>query len=98
MSIGRKKLISKLEGIVYKNIYNNGNRIRYPITFKNGSKLKGNFILKITDENKEYFYTGRYIFGANELYIYNAIEQLLSYLENEADLDTSLLEDELEFD
>jgi len=49
MSIGRKKLIAKLEGRFFKNIYNNQNQIRYPITFKNGSKLKGRYILDVND-------------------------------------------------
>lgn len=83
MSIGRKKLIAKLEGRFFKNIYNNQNQIRYPITFKNGSKLKGRYILDVNDNNENYFYSGHYVFGANKVYIYKAIDSMLQFLENE---------------
>jgi len=81
MSLKREKLISKLEGILVDHIYNNGNSIRYPITFGDGSKLKGRYILDVNDENKDIFYSGKYVFGANELYIYDAINAMLEYLE-----------------
>jgi len=94
MSIGRKKLIAKLEGKFFKNIYNNKNQIRYPITFKNGSKLKGRYILDVNNSNKDYFYSGHYVFGANKLYIYKAIDSMLQFLESE-DYDIEIAIDSL---
>jgi hypothetical protein len=47
MSLGRKRLLAELEGIVTDYIYNNGNQIRYPIDFNDGTRLKGRYILNV---------------------------------------------------
>lgn len=96
-SIVRKKLLSRLEGVVSDHVVNNGNTIRYPLTFIDGSKLKGNYILNVTENNSSKFFTGKYVFGANELYIYKALEAVLDHLEREGLLDEEAL-DELEED
>ena len=80
MSFERENLISRLEQVVTKHIYNNGRQIRYPVDFEDGSRFKKSF-LEVNEENEDIFYSGRYTFGANELYIYQAIEGLLDYLE-----------------
>jgi hypothetical protein len=94
MPLAREKLISRLEGIVWKNIYNNNNQIRYPITFRDGSKLKGRYILRVSEKNIGKFYSGRYIFGANELYIYQALAEILDFLDEEG---ADILEVELNY-
>ena len=77
-----EKLISKLEGVFYRNIYNNGKQIRYPISFNDGGDLRGsNTILRVDDMKIEKFYSGRYKFGANSVYIYEAIKDILDELE-----------------
>ena len=55
MTLARKKLISKLEGIIADHIYNNGNQIRYPIDFKDGTRLRGRYILDVNENNEEIF-------------------------------------------
>ena len=87
-SRARKKLLSRLEGIVTDQIANNGNIIRYPITFKNGSRLKGKYILDVNDSNEDYVFTGRYVFGANELFIYKALDAVIGQLESEGLIDS----------
>ena len=84
----RKKLISRLEGIVTDHITNNGNIIRYPITFKDGSQLRGKFILDVNENNENKFFSGRYVFGANELFIYEALEAVISQLEEDGLIDS----------
>ena len=92
-NIERKKLISRLEGTVSEHITNNGNNIRYPLTFIDGSKLRGDYILRVSDSNSSKFFTGRYIFGANELHIYKALEAVLDHLEQEGLIDEYALEE-----
>ena len=41
------------------------------------------YILNVNDNNKDYFYSGHYVFGANKVYIYKAIDSMLQFLENE---------------
>jgi len=89
-----EKLISRLEGILTRKIYNNGNQIRYPLTFNDGSKLKGHGTRLATDNldvNK--FYSGHYKFGANEVYIYEAIKMILDELEKLRVIDGSWSEE-----
>ena len=81
--VGREKLIAKLEGIFYKHIYNNGSQIRYPIDFEDGTRLRGRYILRVTEDNKDIFFSGRYKFGANSVYIYEALDAILKFLETE---------------
>lgn len=78
--IGRKRLISELEGILHNHVENNDKKIRYPITFDNNKELRGKCILDVTKENSSIFYSGRYQFGANALNIYQAIDSLLDKL------------------
>lgn len=81
-----------LEGVFTDNIFNNGKVIRYPITFENGSKLKGKFILDVNEGNEEHFFSGHYVFGANELYIYKALEAIIEKLRAEGLIDVFELE------
>ena len=97
MSLARKKLIAELEGIVTDYIYNNGNQIRYPISFKNGRKLRGRYILNVNEENKDIFYSGHYTFGANKLYIYQAIDAMLDFLDDKG-ADNWIVEEDYEED
>ena len=77
-----EQLISKLEGVFYRRIYNNSQPIRYPITFRDGSKLKGkNTILDPLNMDTTKFYSGHYKFGANSVYIYEALKDILDKLE-----------------
>lgn len=84
----RKRLISRLEGVVTDHIFNNGNSIRYPITFNDGSQLRGKFILDVNEGNEDKFFSGRYVFGANELFIYDALEAVILQLEEEGVIDS----------
>ena len=86
--LGKKKLLSILEGAFHDHVENNGKRIRYPITFDDNKEIRGRAILKITDESNNIFFSGRYQFGANKLYVYQAIESLLEKLEELEILDT----------
>ena len=97
MSLAREKLISKLEGIVTQYIYNNGNQIRYPVTFNDGTRLRGNYILDVDEENEDIFYSGKYTFGANKLYIYQALDAILDFLDEEG-ADIWMVEDKYEED
>lgn len=92
-SLARKKLLSRLEGVVSDHIVNNGKNIRYPLTFIDGAKLKGNYILGVSENNSSKFFSGKYIFGANELYIYKALEAVLNTLEKEGFLDEYAMEE-----
>ena len=99
--IGRKKLIASLEGVFRHHIYNNNNSIRYPITFNNNRRLKGPYILRVTEDNEDYFFSGRYQFGANRMYVYQLIDALLDELESRGLLDEYMLSeviDEYEID
>ena len=77
-----ERLISKLEGILTRKIYNNGSQIRYPLTFNDGSKLKGRGTILATDNlDTVKFYSGHYKFGASKVYIYQVISNMLDELE-----------------
>jgi len=93
---GRIRLLSELEGVFHDFVVNNGGHIRYPITFNGNKKLRGRYVLKIAEENVNIFYSGRYVFGANELYIYKAIDELLRKLSRMNLIDEWALQDLLE--
>ncbi len=79
----KEMLISKLEGVFTDHIYNNSNQIRYPMVFNDGSKLKGkNTILNTMNLTHSKFYSSHYIFGANKVYIYEAIDAILNKLDD----------------
>jgi DNA-directed RNA polymerase subunit alpha len=79
--MGYRILLSKLEGIVSDCVENNGNPIRYPVSWPDGSRLRGqNTILKAEGYSFEEMAEGRYRFGANELFIYQALDKVLKYL------------------
>jgi hypothetical protein len=96
MSLARKKLISSLEAVFHDYVINNDNNIRYPISFKDNSKLKGNYVLRVEPGNEDIFYSGRYQFGANSLFIYSAINSLIQSLERRGLIDELALEELLE--
>ena len=96
MKISKKRLelLRHLEGIIGNSCYNanvqnwgpngtflgRGRRFRYPVTFTHeGEKKKGLQwfnILPATDQM-----SGRYAFGANELLIMRALDEVVAYLE-----------------
>ncbi len=76
-------------------IDNNGNQIRYPIDFKDGTRLRGRYILDVNEENEDIFYSGKYTFGANKLYIYQALDAILDFLEDKG-VDIWMVEEEYE--
>src|SRR5947209_2235545 len=82
-SLGRRILLSRLEGRIGERVLNNKNWIRYPITFPDGSRLRGmHKILKADVVTLEEMKEGRYIFGANELFVYQALDKILNELES----------------
>ncbi len=100
MNEKRKRLLLKLEGLVGREFYNaniqnwgpggvwegEGRDFRFPITFVNAKgetkKMKQpNLELPI-----EVVKTGYYKLGANELHIIRALDEVLSYLEKDYDL------------
>lgn len=97
MGLERKRLISRLEGMFENHIYNRNNPIRYPITFEmpHGTReLRGtNSILNVDAASEAVFYRGAYVFGANKLFIYQALNEILDYLESEGALDLSCFYD-----
>ncbi len=103
-------LISELEYIIGRECYNpnsydgwndiEGCKFRYPVhaVDKNGErwKVKGKVHrLETSDEASiRIVRSMKYKFGSNELYIGNAIEKILDFLEERYDLDFEELEDE----
>lgn len=94
--LARKKLISSLESAFHESVINNDKKIRYPITFQDNSKLKGNYVLRVSESNESIFYSGHYQFGANALYVYKAIDALLRSLEMKGLIDEYALDELLE--
>jgi hypothetical protein len=80
---GYRRLLAKLENRVanaVKNI-NATNPMRYPIKWPDGSLLEGkNVILKVEDYSFEEMAKGRYVFGANELFVFQALDNILQFL------------------
>jgi hypothetical protein len=78
---GYLRLLSILEGIVGDCVQNNGRQIRYPIDWPDGSRLRGKeTILKTQEHTFEEMAEGRYVFGANELFVYRALDKVLQFL------------------
>ncbi len=90
--LGRKRLLAKLEGIFTKWITNNGNPIRYPVTWRDGSRLRGKHkILNVDNCDWDRMWAARYVFGANEVRIYCAIDEILKYIEERGGGDIPLI-------
>jgi hypothetical protein len=82
-STGRKILLSRLEGILGECVRNNKSWIRYPITWPDGSRIRGSRkILHAKVYTIDEMLEGRYIFGANELFVYRALNKILEELES----------------
>lgn len=82
-NLGRRLLLSRLEAIVSKHVYNNNNPIRYPLSFSNDRSLRGaNTILDVTDIGDHDIRQGHYRFGANHLMIMQALEEIVEWLEH----------------
>lgn len=80
-SVGYLKLLSQLEGIVGDCVQNNGRPIRYPIDWPDGNRLRGkNIILRAASYTFDEMSEGRYVFGANELLVYQALDKILKHL------------------
>lgn len=93
----RAKLLAHLENIVGNQCFNGniqnwgpngifegeGREFRYPVTFvdKNGNKIKRR--TSGSDLSPEILINGYYAFGANELHIAKALDEVLKYLERE---------------
>lgn len=96
----RAQLLARLEQIVGSNCYNGniqnygpngsfegeGRDFRYPLTVvdEDGNKRKKRS--PAIDETPEALSTGYYSFGANRLQIVHALNEVLDYLETNADL------------
>jgi hypothetical protein len=81
-SLGRRLVLSRLEGLVGESVRNNNNPIRYPLTWPDGSRLRGmHRILKASVVTLEEMLQGRYVFGANELFVFQALDNILADLE-----------------
>jgi hypothetical protein len=80
---GYRRLLAILEGKVancVKNI-NSTNTMRYPIKWPDGSILEGsNKILNGQNYSFEELAEGRYVLGANELFIFQALDEILKFL------------------
>jgi hypothetical protein len=78
---GYLRLLSVLEGIVAERVRNNGAQIRYPVDWPDGSRLRGKAtILRTDDSTYEEMARGRYVFGANELFVYEALDAIPRFL------------------
>jgi hypothetical protein len=91
----KKALIARLEGIIGNSCYNgniqnwgpnyerycDGREFRYPITFLEKGTAKDK--CWHTDPNMKWdrMRTGYYAFGANQLHIISALEEIVNYLE-----------------
>ena len=87
----KKKALSILEGIFVRSINNNGRQIRYPITFEDGTHLKvtmgRNVRLNTDDISIEKMISGKYIFGANKVLIFEALKNVIDYVEDKTGAD-----------
>jgi hypothetical protein len=87
----QKRTLSELEGIFVQAIYNNNRQIRYPIQFKSGDRLKGtmgrNVRLDTEGIDAGELLSGQYVFGANSVYIFQALKSLIEYIEDKTDVD-----------
>jgi hypothetical protein len=100
ISADRARLLLELEGLIGRECYNaniqnwgpggefegEGRDFRYPITFidQQGKKLKKKRI--DTPMTVETAMTGHYSFGANQLHIIRALDNVLAYLEKNNNL------------
>lgn len=81
-SLGRRILLSQLEGCISEWVRNNHNWIRYPIDWPDGSRIRGQTILNAAVVSLDEMMQGRYTFGANELFVFHALDSVLRKLEN----------------
>lgn len=104
MSQHRPELIAQLEYIVSKNCHNqftqnydgpDGRTYRYPVHMKNPNDHNAWYTYRgiIDDATDESLGTLHYKFGANDLYIGDALIQILDYLEDRYNIDFDDLED-----
>lgn len=92
----KKMIISKLESIIGNSFYNasiqnwgpnyerysDGREFRYPITFLDKDKNKNKCRNRIDPSMPmEQLLTGHYACGANHIYIIEALEKVIDYLE-----------------
>ncbi|MBY5947666.1 hypothetical protein [Photobacterium rosenbergii] len=75
-----KTLIRDLEVCFHNKVENNGRQIRYPLTFDGDRVLRGSNIPMIDSAIEAVFFSGRYKFGANDLYVYSAIDEVVKRL------------------
>ena len=83
----RRSLLIEMEGIIGSQCWNSrsgqwdeGRRFRYPIQFpeRKGSRLYRRVTSKISDAK---LLKGHYVFGANKLFIFRALNRVLEHLE-----------------
>ncbi|NII11740.1 hypothetical protein [Oleiagrimonas sp. C23AA] len=96
----RARLLAQLEQIVGSNCYNGsiqnygpggsfegaGRDFRYPLTVVDADGTKRKKRSPAIDETPEALSTGYYSFGANRLQIIHALNEVLEYLETNAEL------------
>ncbi len=91
----KKALLAKLESIIGNSCYNgniqnwgpnyerycDGREFRYPITFLDKGQEKDKCHKTDISMSLERMRTGYYAFGANQLHIIEALEEVIDYLE-----------------
>jgi hypothetical protein len=95
--VGRMTLIAGLERVFEEHIQNSRRKTRTSIRFSGDIILKreGQCALKITEDVIDIFYSGKYQFGSNSIYIYQAIDSMLRYLDDRGLIDFANFEDEI---
>jgi hypothetical protein len=65
-------------------VLNNNKWIRYPVDWPDGARLRGEgTVLRAELYTLEEMLDGRYNFGENKLFVYHALNEVLSWLERE---------------
>jgi hypothetical protein len=71
-----------LEEVVGRQVLNNNKWIRYPVDWPDGARLRGEgTVLRADVYSLDEMLEGRYTFGANQLFVYRALNDLLGWLE-----------------
>ena len=94
-NVERAALLVVLEHLVRNHVYNNGARINYPLSGSESIKFHGNEVPDPHDIDAEFVQQARYEFGANDLYIYEALNEVLDYLEDHTDSSFEWLAEDL---
>ncbi len=98
--IGRMVLLTMLEGIVADHIELESENERNPLYLFDDEIVRGpkHQILKFDSKNvQEIFQSGRYKFGSKKLFIFQALDNIIDYLDDIGIIDyEALLDEELD--